>query len=404
MRILHTSDWHVGRTFHGHSTLAALREVLGALVDIVRTQRVDVVLVAGDIFDSASPAADNYTVLTDALRDIRSAGATVIMTSGNHDSATRLGFQSEFAQLAGIHIVTREEQHLEPITLQDDAGPVHIYGIPYLEPSLIRHRYPQEQLRTHTQVLGFVMDRIRADAAERGGRSVVMSHSFVVGVEEPAASDVVGDADGSAAVTALPPERDITAGGLDFVPLSVFSKTVFDGPEYVALGHIHGRSTLAPNVRYSGAPLHYSFSEAGKPRGGWLVDLGPAGTDASISWVDLPVPRRLTVLTGTLDELLTDDAHADNEQDWIAAQLTDQVRPLDGMRRLQKRFPYCVTLEHRPTIVADAGTQSYTQRVAAKSDAEIVDGFLSFVRNGVGASDYERGVVSELLTDEDLAS
>jgi len=385
MKILHTSDWHIGRTFHTHPTLGHLGLVLEALVEIVRERGVDVVAVAGDVFDSAIPSKESYGVLTGALRDIKAAGAAVVMTSGNHDSATRLGFQSEWAGLAGIHVVTGHEQYLEPVTIQDAHGPVHFYGIPFLEPVLIRHFYPDVVLKTHEQVLGFVMGRVRADMAVRGGRSVVLSHCFAAGIAPAAeASDV---------------ERDVTAGGLDVVPVSVF-----DGPDYVALGHIHGRATLSERVRYSGAPLHYSFSEAGKPRGAWLVTLDADGLPASggALWIDLPVPRRLSELAGTLAELFEDERFTDREGDWVKAILTDQVRPLDGMRTLKVRFPHCVALEHRPAITVDPGAASYSERIRAQSDPEVVAGFLSFVRNGVGPTAFESDLIAELLTEQDV--
>jgi len=385
MKILHTSDWHIGRTFHTHPTLGHLGLVLEALVEIVRERGVDVVAVAGDVFDSAIPSKESYGVLTGALRDIKAAGAAVVMTSGNHDSATRLGFQSEWAGLAGIHVVTGHEQYLEPVTIRDAHGPVHFYGIPFLEPVLIRHFYPDVVLKTHEQVLGFVMGRVRADMAVRGGRSVVLSHCFAAGIAPAAeASDV---------------ERDVTAGGLDVVPVSVF-----DGPDYVALGHIHGRATLSERLRYSGAPLHYSFSEANKPRGAWLVELGAEGLvvegPGAVEWIDLPVPQRLSELTGPLDELLDADRFTGQEGDWVKAILTDQVRPLDGMRKLQERFPHCVTLEHRPSITIETDAATYSERIRAKTDPEIVAGFLSFVRNGVGPTPFESGLIAEVLTEQ----
>ena len=373
MKILHTSDWHIGRTFHTHSTLGSLRQVFDALVAAVRTHQIDVVAVAGDVFDSAVPSAESYTVLSAALRSLRDAGATVVMTSGNHDSAARLGFQSEWAGLAGIHVVTRHDQYREPIIVTDAHGPVRFYGIPYLEPALIRHRHPDVELRTHEQVLGFAMQQIRADLAVHGERSVVLAHCFAAGVSP---SDV---------------ERDISAGGLDLVPASVF-----DGPDYVALGHIHGRSTLSERVRYSGAPLHYSFSEAGKPRGGWLVELDADGL-SSVDWIDLPIPRTLSVLTGELDQLLTDEAYIGLEENWVSAILTDQVRPLDAMRRVQERFPFCVALDHRPAIVVDDRSTSYADRIRAQDDPDIVASFLELVRNGVGPSEFERALVAEVL-------
>lgn len=381
MRILHTSDWHIGRSFHGHSTLPHLSRVLEGMVEQAVANGVDVVVVAGDIFDTATPAAENFDVLTQALTALRDAGVVVVMTSGNHDSATRLGFQSGFASLAGIHVLARPEKFDAPVTISDQAGPVQFYGIPYLEPAMVRHRYPDATLRTHADVLGFAMDGIRADLAVRGGRSVVISHCFAVDVAAPSTEQ--GDV-----------ERDITSGGLDIVPLSVF-----DGPDYVALGHIHGRATLSERARYSGAPLHYSFSEAEKPRGGWLVDLDEGGL-GEVRWLDFPVPRPLVVLTGELEHLLATEEYEAYRDHWVSGILTDQVRPLDGMRRLQSRFPYAAHLDYRPAIVADAGAVSYRSRIAERSDAQIVDGFLEFVRNGVGPSDAERAIVAEVITEQ----
>ncbi|KJC64830.1 exonuclease SbcCD subunit D [Agreia bicolorata] len=385
MRILHTSDWHIGRTFHGHSTLENLGTVLDSIAVIVREKAVDVVVVAGDVFDSATPAREAFDVLSGAIRHIREAGAYVVITSGNHDSATRLGFQSEWAGLAGIHVITRPEQLDEPVIIDDAYGPVLFYGIPYLEPALVRHLYPGVEMRRHAQVLGYAMQRIRDDIARRdGARSVVLSHAFVVNV--PGA--------GSSASEASDVERDITAGGLDLV-----SVDVFDGPDYVALGHIHGRSTLAPGIRYSGAPLHYSFAEATKPRGAWLVDLDAAGLD-TVEWVDFPVPRPLAILTGELAELLADPSYADAEGHFVSVVLTDQVRPIDGMRRIQSRFPHAVALTHQPAIVAELPLASYSERLHARSDSEVVAGFLEFVRNGVGPTDAESDLIVEVIAEQ----
>jgi exonuclease SbcD len=383
MRLLHTSDWHIGRSFHGHSTTEHLRTVLDALVATVREKSVDVVLIAGDIFDSATPAAEYFNILTEALVALREAGAAIALTSGNHDSATRLGFQSAFAGLAGIHVITRPEQHDKPIELNDEHGVVAIYGIPFLEPTLVRHLYPDENLRSHSAVIGFAMNNIRTDAVTRTARTVVLSHCFAARVAAtPNDEQTVGL------------ERDITAGGLDVVPLSHF-----DGIDYVALGHIHGRAQLSEGVRYSGAPLYYSFSEAGKPRGAWLVDLDAQGL-AEVEWIDLPVPRGVTVLTGNIESLLTDASFTKHENDWVSAILTDQARPLDAMRRLQVRFPWCATLDHRPAVVADSGKKTYAERIKLQSDPEVVGGFLEHVRNGVGPTDAERAIIADVIAKQ----
>ena len=178
MRILHTSDWHIGRTFHGHSTLDALRGVLDALVAQVRDQGVDVVIVAGDVFDSATPAAACYGVLSDTLAALADAGAEVIVTSGNHDSAARLGFQSALLR-PGIHVLTDPGEVGTPITVRDEHGPVHVYGIPFLEPALLRHEWPG--VRSQASALAHAMDLVRADLSERASEGPVRAVAAAVG-------------------------------------------------------------------------------------------------------------------------------------------------------------------------------------------------------------------------------
>jgi exonuclease SbcD len=374
MRILHTSDWHIGRSFHGHSTLDALRGVLEVLARQVRENDVDVVIVAGDVFDSAAPAAAAYTLLTDTLAAISTAGARIVVTSGNHDSAARLGFQSGLLR-EGIHVVTDPQTIGTPITIDDEHGPVHFYGIPYLEPALVRAVWPDADVRSQARALAHAMSLVRADQATRGGRAVAVSHCFAAGVQPTPGV-----------------ERDIQQGGLDVVPLSTF-----DGPDYVALGHIHGRQQLSDRVRYSGAPLHYSFGEADKPRGSWLVDLDAGGV-AAVEWLALPVPRGLVTLTATLDELLTDPGFAPFEDSWVSARYTDTAPQRDPMRRLQERFPHCATVAHAPSAGRVDDGLTYAARVrAARTDHELVDAFLAHVRNGVGPSPAEAEIIREVI-------
>ncbi|WP_159501534.1 exonuclease SbcCD subunit D [Microbacterium sp. 18062] len=377
MRILHTSDWHIGRTFHGYSTLAALRGVLEALVVQVRENAVDVVIVAGDVFDSATPAAECYTLLSDVLRALADTGARVVVTSGNHDSAARLGFQSRLLR-DGIDVVTDPLRVGTPLTLTDADGPVHVYGIPYLEPARVRHLWEGVELRTQAQTLAHAMDLVRADLATRGGRSVAVAHCFAAGIE---ATPGV--------------EREIRQGDLDVVPLGTF-----DGPDYVALGHIHGRQRLSHRVRYAGAPLHYSFGEKGRRRGSWIVDLDAEGL-SEVTWLDLPVPRRLEVLRAPFDELLTDEAYAAAEDAWVSVEYTDALPQRDAMRRLQERFPFCATVGHAPAVARPADSRSYVDRVrAARSDRELVEAFLVHVREGEGASVRERELIADLVADD----
>lgn len=378
MRILHTSDWHIGRTFHGHSTLAALAEVLDALVAQVREHAVDVVIVAGDVFDSATPAASAYTLLDDVLLALHETGATVVMTSGNHDSAARLGFHSRLLR-DGIHVLTDPLAIATPVTVHDEHGPVHFFGVPYLEPAIVRRHWADAEpaLRSQAQVMHHAMNLVREGMTAHSGRSVAVAHCFAAGVD-----------------VTVGLEREVRQGGLDMVPLAGF-----DGPDYVALGHIHGRQQLSDRVRYCGAPLHYSFGEQHKQRGSWLVDLDADGL-ASVEWLDLPIPRALVTLTGTLDEILADENAAAHADDWVCAVYTDAVPQNEPMRRLRERFPFCALVQHQPAGVDAPDERSYTQRLStAVSDVDRIEAFLQHVRAGHGATEREAELIREVLDD-----
>lgn len=380
MRILHTSDWHIGRTFHGHSTMDALADVLGALIDQVRDNAVDVVIVAGDVFDSATPAGPAYTLLGDTFAALHDTGAKVIVTSGNHDSAARLGFQARMLR-DGIHVITDPLSVGTPVTIDDADGPVHFYGIPYLEPAIVRQHWADVPLRTQAQTMAHAMGLVGAAMAEHPGRTVAIAHCFAAGVD---------------ATVGL--EREVRQGGLDVVPLDVF-----DGPDYVALGHIHGRQKLSERVRYAGAPLHYSFGEQHKERGSWLIDLDADGL-VQVEWLALPVPRRLVTLTGTLDEVLSAEnvvAHAD---DWVCAVYTDAVPQAEPMRRLKQRFAHCAMVQHQPTTVDAHQERSYASRLkTAVSDTERIEAFLEHVRAGQGPSERELELIEEVLDERVIA-
>src|SRR5690606_30056120 len=206
-----------------------------------------------------------------------------------------------------------------PVVLSDAHGDVAFYGLPYVEPALVTDTFAVEK-PGHETVLAAAMDRVRADLAGRspGSRSVALAHAFVTGGDPShAARDTRAGGEPSDS------ERDISVGGVAAVPAGVF-----DGVDYVALGHLHGCQNLTGRVRYSGSPLPYSFSEAGHRKSMWLVDLAADGT-VTAERVDCPVPRPLARIRGRLEDLLADPALAVHEEAWVEATLTDPVRPAD---------------------------------------------------------------------------
>jgi DNA repair protein SbcD/Mre11 len=331
MRLLHTSDWHLGRTLHGVDLLDHQAAFLAHLVDVVRSEQVDAVVVAGDVYDRAIPPVEAVTLLSETLAQL-AEHTTVVVTSGNHDSATRLGFGSALMR-ERVRLRTRVATMAQPVAVGDD---VLVYGLPYLDPDSVRHALVDEAgdvpARSHEAVTRAAMGRIRADLAGRARphRSVVAAHAFVIG--------------GAASES----ERDIRVGGVDHVPAGVFA-----GVDYVALGHLHGPQRVSgPDgtaLRYSGSPLAYSFSEQHHAKSSVLVDL--SGDDVTTELVAAPVPRRLADVTGTLDELLgaAGEPHVDA---WTRVTVTDARRPSDLYRRVRDRFPHALVVQHRADVSA----------------------------------------------------
>ncbi|GFH34779.1 exonuclease SbcCD subunit D [Streptomyces pacificus] len=374
MRFLHTSDWHLGRSFHRVSLLGAQKAFLDHLVATARAHDVDALLVAGDVYDRAVPPLAAVELFDDVLHRLADAGVPTVMISGNHDSARRLGVASGLIGRAGIHLRTDPAGCATPVVLRDGHGDVAFYGLPYLEPALVREEFGTGA--GHEAVLGAAMERVRADLAERapGTRSVVLAHAFVAG-GEPSDS-----------------ERDITVGGVAAVPAALF-----DGADYTALGHLHGCQTVDERVRYSGSPLAYSFSESRHRKTMWLVELGPAGEIAA-ERLDCPVPRPLARIEGRIEDLLADPALARHEEAWVEATLTDPVRPADPMARLTTRFPHTLSLVFAPERSGEDSHASYAERLRGRDDHQIAEDFVSHVRGG-GPDRLERALLRGAFDD-----
>ena len=382
MRLLHTSDWHLGRSLHRADLRAAQSAFLDHLVDVARAEKVDAVLVAGDVYDRAVPPVDAVELCEDALLRLHDTGARIVLISGNHDSARRLGFGGGLLEKAGVHLRTRPGALARPVVLEDAHGPVAVYGVPYLEPDAVRAELPpgQDEIpRGHAGVLGHAVACIRADADARGiARRVVMAHGWVSG--------------GAASES----ERDITVGGVGQVPAELFAPF-----SYVALGHLHGQQTVAPHLRYSGSPLPYSFSEAAHRKGSWLVELDARGI-ARVEQVPAPVHRRLSVLRGQLADLLGSAAYAGYEDDFVSVTLTDPRRPEGAMDALRARFRHVLVLAHEPEGAVPDG-RGYRARTAGRDDESVAAEFVRHVSSSPpteGEKELLRSAFEAVRSDE----
>jgi len=371
MRLLHTSDWHLGRSFHREGLIEAQAAYVDHLVEVVRAERVDAVLVAGDVYDRALPPLDAVEVADAAFARLADLGVRVVVTSGNHDSPVRLGAHSALADAAGVHLRTRWQRVGEPVLLEDRHGPVAVHGLPYLEPDAVRAAW-ELPTRSHEAALRAAMDRVHADLRTRPGvRSVVMAHAFVAGLADRP-DDLRSDS-----------ERDLSVGGVQVAPVSLF-----DAVDYTALGHLHAPRALTDSIRYSGSPLAYSFSEAEQVKGSWLVELEAPGEPARATFVEAPVPRRLATLRGRLEHLLTDPGLAAYEDHWLQVVLTDARRPDHAMHRLQTRFPHTLLLDFQPEQRTPR-TGPVLPRLTGRSDLDVALGFVEEVRQVEATTEEE---------------
>jgi DNA repair protein SbcD/Mre11 len=395
VRILHTSDWHLGRLFHRASLLDEQALAMSRLVEVVQREGVELVLISGDLYDRSVPPAGAVELFDRTLAQLHASGATVVAISGNHDSAVRVGFGDQLLGRVGVNLRGDPQRCGQAVVVPaSDGGPdVRVYPVPYLDPLATAHlarrdtpepaeaadlaadRTPGRARFTHHDAMAWAMARVRADLESAGtARSVVVAHTFLTG-GEPSAS-----------------ERELTMGHVEQVGMSVF-----DGIDYVALGHLHRRQAFdGGRVAYSGTPLRYSFSEQSNIPSVRLVDLAPDGSIAC-QQIELGVGRSMCTISGELEDLLADPALVDAQGAWVRAVLTDRHLPLQAMRRLQGRFPYAVELSHAPSGALAAQDGAGTgARVRAADPLELAVEFLQD-RRGLVPDAAEQQLLEEAV-------
>jgi len=377
IRILHTADWHLGREFHGADLSEAHQAFFDWLAEQITERGIDLVVMAGDIFDRALPpvkAIELFNRNIDRLADL----APIVLISGNHDSAVRMGYGPLLRP--GLFLRSGVENVGDPVLFEDGPFPLAIYPIPYLDPISSAQGLDTEE-PTHHAVLTAAVAAGLKDLAERseGTRAIAMGHAFIAGAET---SDS---------------ERGINVGGSDQVPADVF-----EGFDYVALGHLHRPQVIADHIRYSGSPLHLSFSEVGADKSVTVLDLS---RDGSIEIEAMPVPSafRVVRLKGSLEELLAEDRFAEHENDWVEIELTDAKRPDMPKEKLERRFGHLLHLRFSAPAQAAADREAEDlERLARQDPIELVSAFVEHVR-GEEPDDAELEMLREALASSSSA-
>ncbi len=329
MRFIHTADWHLGRILFGVHLTEDQAAVLDLLVDILKDSGAQMLLVSGDVYDRAVPPPEAVRLLDDFLgRVVAGLNIKVLMIAGNHDSPDRVGFASKILESRGL-FMRGSVGNTSPAVLEDEHGPVDFFSIPYAEPPTVRDIMLDDSVKDHETAMQVLVKR-NGVSATKNRRTVLSAHAFVAGGDESES------------------ERPLSVGGSAAVPHGVF-----DGYDYVALGHLHRPQTAgADHIRYSGSLFPYSFSEADQDKSVNLVEMDQNGL-CRVTPVTLPGKRRLRIVRGLMDEVLC----LPSSDDYIQVNLLDANPVLDALGRLRVVFPNLLHIE-RPHLAWDGSREN----------------------------------------------
>ncbi|NLR32334.1 exonuclease SbcCD subunit D [Levilactobacillus tujiorum] len=319
MRFLHTADWHIGKKLHGYDLLTEQRDAYEQIKAIALAQKVDAVVIAGDLYDRALPSEDAVSALDAMLVDLnRRQHLPLLAISGNHDSAVRLGQGREWFESTDFYLNTTVAEGVKPVVL----GDTQFFLLPYFEPFSVRQYFQDDQIKTVAEAMARLVTAMQANF-DPNKKHVLVAHFFAAGSQH---SDS---------------ETLVQVGGLNAVPVDLLAP--FD---YVALGHLHRKEALQnePVIKYSGSPLKFSTSEAADTKGVWIVDTDK--TPVEVTFEPLKPLNDLVVLTDSFERLMDPEvAYPVTSDDFIAVNLTDTTPIANVMQRLKTRFPRIIELQ-----------------------------------------------------------
>lgn len=372
MRFMHLADLHIGKKVHEFSILEDQKYILEEILRIVDEQKPDAVLIAGDNYDKSIPPTEAVGLFDDFLVKLANREVQTLVISGNHDSAQRLAFGSRLMKSKGLHISPVYDGKIDKIILQDEYGDVNIYMLPFVKPANVRQYFPDVEIENYTEAIKCVLDDLHIDGSSR---NVLMAHQFVTGSQR---SD----------------SEEINVGGLDNVDFCVF-----EGFDYVALGHIHRPQNVGKKwIRYSGTPLKYSFSEADHQKSVTMLDMGKKG-EISINTVDLIPLRDMVKIRGNYMEITAKSFYENrNLEDYYHITLTDEEDVPEALNKLRVIYKNIMRLEYDNTRTRSDAQIELTTDIETKSPLELIDEFYH-LQNNQSMSKTQREYL-EILIDE----
>ena len=359
MKILHLGDLHLGKRVNEISMIEDQKFILDQIVTLVKEEKIDVILLCGDIYDKAIPTIEAIHLLDEFLEELSDLKVKVLMISGNHDSAERIAFGSQIMSSSGICMTPVYDGKTEKYCLTDSYGEVWIHLLPFVRPATVRHGLEGEEevdeIRTYQEAVQAAVAHMEIDKRHR---NVLIAHQFVVGAMRC-------------------DSEEISVGGIDQVEADVFRD--FD---YVALGHIHSPQNVgSEHIRYCGTPLKYSFSEAGQQKSATVVELLEKG-NLKIREIPLKPLRDMRKLKGTYMEITSLSGYQDtNTEDYVQITLTDEEDIVDGMQKLRTIYPNLMRLEYDNRRTRENQEIAGTETVKRKSELEYFEEFFELQNN-----------------------
>ncbi|MGN1414960.1 MAG: exonuclease SbcCD subunit D [Anaerovoracaceae bacterium] len=370
MKFVHLSDLHLGKRVNEFSMLEDQKYILLKILQIIRSEKPDGVLIAGDIYDKSIPPAEAVQLFDEFLTRLAELGMQVFLISGNHDSAERIAFGSRLMDASGIHLCPVYDGSVSSYTMEDSFGPVNIYLLPFLKPAHVRRFFPDAAIETYTDALRTVINTIDLQQTQR---NLVVTHQFVTGATRSES-------------------EDLTVGGMDNVDAEVFN--AFD---YVALGHIHGPQKISRDtVRYCGTPLKYSFSEVNHKKSVTIVELFEKGR-VEIRTEELIPLRDLREIRGTWDQVTRKANYENtNTQDYMHVTLLDEEDIPDAAAKLRVIYPNLMKLDYDNRRTRSTRSLGTIDDIKARSPLELFAEFYEN-RNNQPMSDVQTEYMQALI-------
>ena len=372
MKFFHLSDLHLGKRVNEFSMLEDQWDILQKIVVFAKEHKPDAVLIAGDVYDKSMPIVEAVQLLDRFLVWLNELGITVFIVSGNHDNAERVAFGAELLKNSSVHIVQSYNGKIAPVTLSDGYGDINIWMLPYLKPSLIRRHFPDRDVNTYSDAISAALSNANLDIS---ARNVLIAHQFVTG-----------------AITSE--SEEISVGGSENVDGSVF-----DGFDYVALGHIHRPQQICrETIRYSGTPLKYSFSEASHTKSVTVVDMDGKG-EIKITELPLAPLRDMREVRGTYNEIMNRNSYrGTNTDDYIHIVLTDEQDEPDAISKLRNVYPNLMRLEYDNKRTQAASSFETVASTEKKTPSQLF-GELFEMQNGKPMSEDQSKYVTNLFNE-----